>query len=97
VLRDFNWWFNQPGERVWAELDDGKPANAHLTALAQDMPVSCRVNESPECIDHVVVDLRGLPWVDRSAFHHATYRQADKDVGGQLSDHCPVEVELWVQ
>jgi len=26
-----------------------------------------------------------------------TYRQADKAVWAQLSDHCPVLVELWIR
>ena len=26
-----------------------------------------------------------------------TYRQADKAVWDQLSDHCPVLVELWIR
>jgi hypothetical protein len=44
VLGDFNRRFNQPGDRVWADLDDGETATADLTALGQDMPVSCRDN-----------------------------------------------------
>jgi endonuclease/exonuclease/phosphatase family metal-dependent hydrolase len=50
-----------------------------------------------EFIDHIVVDPRVLPWVDRSSFRQVTYRQADKAVWGQLSDHCPVLVELWIR
>jgi endonuclease/exonuclease/phosphatase family metal-dependent hydrolase len=97
VLGDFNRRFNRPGDRVWADLDDGDPANADLTALTQDMPISCRDNKHPEFIDHIVVDRRVLPWVDRTSFRHVTYRQADKAVWNQLSDHCPVLVELWVR
>jgi endonuclease/exonuclease/phosphatase family metal-dependent hydrolase len=97
VLGDFNRRVNQPGDRVWADLDDGDPANADLTALTQDMPISCQGNEFTEFIDHIVVDPRVLPWVDRSSFRQITYRQADKAVWSQLSDHCPVEVELWVR
>jgi endonuclease/exonuclease/phosphatase family metal-dependent hydrolase len=62
VLGDFNRRFTQPGARVWADLDDGEPANADLTALTQDMPVSCRDNTFTEFIDHLVVDRRVLPW-----------------------------------
>jgi endonuclease/exonuclease/phosphatase family metal-dependent hydrolase len=61
VLRDFNRRFTQPGDRVWADLDDGEPANADLTALTQDMPISCRDNTFPEFIDHLVVDRRVMP------------------------------------
>jgi endonuclease/exonuclease/phosphatase family metal-dependent hydrolase len=97
VLGDFNRRVNQPGDRVWADLDDGDPANADLAALTQDMPVSCRDNQFTEFIDHIVVELRVLPWVDRSSFRQVTYRQADQAVWSQLSDHCPVAVELWVR
>ena len=87
----------RPNDRVWADLDDGEPANADLTALTQEMPVSCRDNTFTEFIDHIVVDRRVLPWVDRSSFRQITYRQADKAVWDQLSDHCPVLVELWIR
>jgi endonuclease/exonuclease/phosphatase family metal-dependent hydrolase len=97
VLGDFNRRLNQPGDRVWVDLDDSDPANADLTALTQEMPVSCRDNQFTEFIDHIVVEPRVLPWVDRSSFRQITYRQADKAVWNQLSDHCPVMVELWVR
>jgi endonuclease/exonuclease/phosphatase family metal-dependent hydrolase len=96
VLGDFNLRLTQPGDRVWVDLDDGQPANADLMALGQDMPVSCRDNTFTEFIDHLVVDRRVVPWVDRSSFRQVTYRQQDKAVWDQLSDHCPVLVELWV-
>jgi endonuclease/exonuclease/phosphatase family metal-dependent hydrolase len=37
-----------------------------------------------------------LPWVDRTSFRHVIYRQANKAAWDQLSDHCPVQAELWV-
>src|SRR5919106_4694584 len=76
VLGDFNHRFNVPNDQVWADLDDGEPANADLTTLTQDMPISRRDNTFPEFIDHLVVDRRVLPWVDRSSFRHITYCQA---------------------
>jgi endonuclease/exonuclease/phosphatase family metal-dependent hydrolase len=97
VLGDFNCRLNQAGDRVWADLDDGEPANAVLTALTQEMPISCRDNHYPEFIDHIVVEPRVLPWVDRFSFRQITYRQANKGVWNKLSDHCPVAVELWVR
>jgi endonuclease/exonuclease/phosphatase family metal-dependent hydrolase len=96
VLGDFNRRFTQPGDRVWAELDDGEPANADLTVITQDMPVSCRDNTFTEFIDHIVFDRRAVAWVDRTSFRHLTYRQEDKAVWEKLSDHCPVLVELWI-
>jgi endonuclease/exonuclease/phosphatase family metal-dependent hydrolase len=58
VLGDFNRRFTQPNDRVWADL----------TALTQDMPISCRDNTFTEFIDHIVVDRRVRPWVDRTSF-----------------------------
>jgi endonuclease/exonuclease/phosphatase family metal-dependent hydrolase len=97
VLGDFNRRFTQPGDRVWADLDDGEPANADLTTLTQDMPVSCRDKTFTEFIDHIVVEPRILAGVDRTSFRQVTYRQADKAVWDQISDHCPVLVELWIR
>jgi DDE superfamily endonuclease len=97
VLGDFNRRFNQPGDRVWADRDDGEPANADVTALTQEMPISCRDNTFTEFIDHIVVDPRVLRWVDRTSFRHITYGQADKAVWNQISDHCPLLVELWIR
>jgi endonuclease/exonuclease/phosphatase family metal-dependent hydrolase len=97
VLGGFNRRFTRPNDRVWADLDDGEPANADLTMLAQEMPVSCRDNTATEFIDHIVVERRVLPWVDRTSFRQVTYRQADKAVRDHISDHCPVLVELWIR
>jgi endonuclease/exonuclease/phosphatase family metal-dependent hydrolase len=97
VLGDFNRRLNRPGDRVWAELDDGEPADADLTTLTENMPVSSRDNTFTEFIDHIVIDRWVVPWVDRSSFRQVIYRQADKGVWGLISDHCPVFVELWIR
>jgi endonuclease/exonuclease/phosphatase family metal-dependent hydrolase len=96
VLGDFNRRFNVLGDSVWMELDDASPANADLTVLTQDMPISCRGNEYTEFIDHIVLDQRAARWVDRSSFRHITFRQADRDAWDKISDHCPIAVELWI-
>jgi endonuclease/exonuclease/phosphatase family metal-dependent hydrolase len=97
VLGDFNRRLTQSNDRVWADLDDGEPVTADLTVLGQDMPVSCWDNTFTEFIDHIVVDRRVLPWIDRTDFRQVTYRQADKAIWDQLSDHCPMLVELWIR
>jgi endonuclease/exonuclease/phosphatase family metal-dependent hydrolase len=96
VLGDFNRRLTLTGDTFWTAIDDGQPANADLTAITQDMPISCRDNEFTEFIDHIVFDARSIAFVDRSTFRHVTYRQADKPVWDQLSDHCPVVVDLFV-
>lgn len=97
VLADFNSGLTQSNKRVWAELDDGEPANADLTTVTQDMPISGRDTQVPECIDHIVVDLRVVPWVDRTSFRLVTYRQGDNAVWETRSHHCPVVVERWMR
>lgn len=96
VLGDFNRRLNEAGDSIWMNLDDAQPANADLTALTENMPISCRDNTFPEFIDHIVVDPRALALVDRSSFRHVTFRQADRPVWDKISDHCPVVAEMWL-
>lgn len=95
VLGDFNRRFNMPGDSVWTTLDDGVPANADLTSITNNMPISCRDNEYTSFIDHIVFDARAVDRVDVSSFRHMTYRQDDRLVWDKISDHCPVVVEMW--
>jgi endonuclease/exonuclease/phosphatase family metal-dependent hydrolase len=81
VLGDFNRRFTLPHDVVWTELDDGEPANADLTTLTQDMPISCRDNTFTEFIDHLVVDWRVLPWVDRTSFRHTPIARPTRPSG----------------
>lgn len=96
TLGDFNRRFNESGDLVWTDLDDGNPANADLTAATEEKPISCRDNEFTEFIDHIVFDKRSVAWFDHSPFRHVTFRQADRDNWNRISDHCPVVVELWI-
>ena len=96
VSGDFNRRLGLPGDTVRAELDDGQPVNADLRVITDNMPVSCRDNTFTEFIDHMVFDKRAAPWADATSFRQVTYRQADKSVWGQISDHCPVVVDLWI-
>lgn len=44
---------------MWAELDDGVPANADLTTVTHDKALGCRRDQSFEhFIDHIVFDAR---------------------------------------
>jgi endonuclease/exonuclease/phosphatase family metal-dependent hydrolase len=97
VLGDFNRRLNVSGDTVWAELDDAQPANADLTAITENMPISCQENTFIEFIDHIVFDKRAIAFADRTSFRHMTFRQADKPVWDKISDHCPVMVEMWVK
>mgnify|MGYP001792333391 CR=1 FL=1 len=97
LLGDFNRRFNVANDQVWAELDDSEPENADLTTVTLNMPLSCRDNKYTEFIDHIVFDKRAVQWVDFSSFRQVNYRQQDKDVWDNISDHCPVVIEMWVE
>jgi endonuclease/exonuclease/phosphatase family metal-dependent hydrolase len=96
VLGDFNRRFNLPGEPIWAELDDGVPANADLLNVTTDRPLSCRDNSFTQFIDHILLDLRVQALLDPASFRQVTYRQEDKAVWNQISDHCPLVTELFL-
>jgi len=97
ILGDFNRRFNMLGDEVWAEIDDGQPTNADLTAITENKSISCRDNKFDKFIDHIVFDKMAWEWVEDSSFRHQTYRQQDKEVWGQISDHCAVIVDLWIE
>ena len=72
---------DQPSDSIWAELDDGQPANADLTSITADMPISCHNNEFTEFIDRIVFDKRSIVFTDRTSFRHVIYRQAEGRLG----------------
>lgn len=97
VLGDFNRRLNLPGDVVWADLDDGQPPDADLTAVTENMPIGCRRDQSfTRFIDHIVLDKRAIAFVDRTSFRHLPYRHDDRDDWDRISDHCPVMVEMWI-
>ena len=97
LLGDFNRRFNQHGDRVWSNLDDGDPPSLDLTAVTDEMPISCRDNDFKRFIDHLVLDRRAIHWFEQSSFRHLTFRQADRQAWDRISDHCPVIGDLWIQ
>jgi endonuclease/exonuclease/phosphatase family metal-dependent hydrolase len=97
LLGDFNRRFNEDADRVWADLDDSDPLGLDLTAVTDEMPISCRDNDYRRFIDHLVLDQRALRWFERSSFRHLTFRQADRAVWDRISDHCPVIADLWIR
>jgi hypothetical protein len=64
VLGDFNRRLNDRSDAVWAELDDGRPSNADLTAVTEGQSISCRDNRFPGFVDHIVFGLRSIDFVD---------------------------------
>lgn len=94
LLGDFNRRLNDPGDAVWAELDDGQPTNASLTTVTDGMSINCQDNRFPGFIDHIVFGLRSIQFVDRSSSRHINLRRADRPHWDAISDHCPLVVDL---
>jgi endonuclease/exonuclease/phosphatase family metal-dependent hydrolase len=83
VLGDFNRRLARRDDALWAELDDGQPANADLT-LAEGVARPRCDPRFREFIDHIVLDARASR--DLVGFQEQTYDAND----GRPSDHCPV-------
>lgn len=94
VLGDFNRRLTERSDPVWAELDDGQPANADLTAITEGQSVACRDNRFPGFVDHIVFDLRSVAFVDQSSFRQVNLRPEDRSHWDAISDHCPLIVDL---
>lgn len=94
VLGDFNRRLNEPGDTIWADLDDHQPASADLAAATEGRPVDCRDNRFATFVDHIVFGARSIDFVDRSSFRQVNFRPTDRPFWDVLSDHCPLVVEL---
>ncbi|NGM48450.1 endonuclease/exonuclease/phosphatase family protein [Caulobacter sp. 602-2] len=83
VLGDFNRRLARAGDTIWADLDDGDPANADLSLAEGQTTPKCDPRYG-EFIDHVVLDARSAR--DLVGFEELTYG------GGETrpSDHCPI-------
>jgi len=87
VLGDFNRRLARAGDPIWAEWDDGAPANADLTLAEGDQDPRCDPRYK-DFIDHVVLDRRAAAGL--VAFEELTYDGANE----RPSDHCPIAVRL---
>jgi endonuclease/exonuclease/phosphatase family metal-dependent hydrolase len=87
VLGDWNRRLASPGDLFWAEIDDGKPANADLRLADAGTSPACDPRYD-SFIDHIVLDRRA--GADILAFTETRYAGGEK----HYSDHCPVEVTL---
>ena len=85
VLGDFNRRLVMPGDAVWADWDDGVPANADLARASGDQSARCNPRYK-DFIDYIVLDRRA--GADVLAFEEKTF-SADA-----LSDHCAIKVQL---
>ena len=87
VLGDWNRRLATPGDPVWAELDDGEPANAALRLADLGTAPVCDTRYR-QFIDHIVLDRRAGS--DLRSFAETRYAAGQK----HYSDHCPIQVTL---
>jgi endonuclease/exonuclease/phosphatase family metal-dependent hydrolase len=87
VLGDWNRRLAQPGDQVWAEIDDKDPENADLRLADEGATPRCD-SRYDSFIDHIVLDKRSGDAL--AAFAETQYAPGEK----HYSDHCPVMVTL---
>ena len=85
VLGDFNRRLAMPADAVWADWDDGSPANADVALASGDQSARCNPRYS-DFIDFIVLDRRATAGL--RGFEEKTFE------GDGLSDHCAVSASL---
>ncbi len=85
VLGDFNRRLTMPGDVVWAEWDDGSPANADLALASDELSATCNPRYR-DFIDFIVLDRRASD--DLLEFDERVFE------GEGLSDHCAISARL---
>lgn len=87
ILGDWNRRLGLAGDSVWAEIDDGEPANADLRLADEGIQPECDPRYT-SFIDHIVLDRRAGG--DMQGFSEVRYAPGEK----HYSDHCPVSVTI---
>lgn len=90
VLGDWNRRIASRGDALWADIDDGEPANANLTLAAGRQGAGCK-QRYREFIDHIALDARAAARTVPGSFAEYTYGVPEAQ---HPSDHCPVSVAL---
>ena len=87
--------FDAPGDEFWQEIDDGKPRNANLHHVTRGETQLCWDREFILFIDHIVFDRLSARWIQPYSFEELVYQESVA-FKKQLSDHCPVSVNIRV-
>lgn len=85
VMGDFNRRLGMANDSIWAELDDGSPANADLALASGDQSAGCNPRYR-DFIDFIVLDRRAS--ADLEGFEEKIF-SADP-----LSDHCAISARI---
>ena len=80
----------------WAEINDGDPADAALTAVTLGAPFRKCIptDEYESYIDLIVLGRRLARDIVPGSFQRVVYAPDDAGRFDRLSDHCPVGIEL---
>ena len=93
VVGDFNRALAEPGDPVYAEIDDGDPAGLRLKRASMRTRTRCRGGRAQPAIDHIVLGGSAIEWLPLNGFVELSYDPGDVN-GYHLSDHCPISVTL---
>jgi endonuclease/exonuclease/phosphatase family metal-dependent hydrolase len=101
ILGDFNRRFDVYGARdhLWAAIDDHQPEGADLWRFPYRQRSPCWRDAPPapyyrDPIDFIVLDGRARAWVVPDSFGWLVYDREDAARYRELSDHCPVYLDL---
>lgn len=81
---------------MWAEINDGEPPDAALTAVTLNAPfIKCiATDEFDSYIDLIMLGRKLAADVVPESFVRVSYSPEDSARYDRLSDHCPVGIEL---
>lgn len=105
ILGDFNRRLTLHNDKIWQQLDDGRPTGLSLYAATEGKKSQCRIKihskrrkhgqirHYPNFIDHIVLDGRAKRKMVNNSFRELT---TDVEVvkAFNLSDHCPIALSL---
>jgi endonuclease/exonuclease/phosphatase family metal-dependent hydrolase len=82
---------------LWAEIDDGVPAEADLALAAEGQPfINCWAGQNfSGYIDHIVLGRSTAATIVPGSFQRVTFEPRDAR-RRRLSDHCPVAIRLRI-
>jgi endonuclease/exonuclease/phosphatase family metal-dependent hydrolase len=92
VVGDFNRTLSEDDE-VLRELDDGEPSSLELARATPLRRAGC-TKKPHQAVDHVLLGGPAIGWLMASSFRELLPPESDSQVALQLSDHCPLVIEL---
>lgn len=87
------------GDHVWEAIDDGDPAPLELFRYPELVASPClsgTPDHRPHPVDFLVVDEQAARWAAPESVRIVDFDDADKPQRAQISDHCPVVLDLFV-